>query len=110
MTFAGSTATLSESPGLAQQPCASINNRSSALHRPVLANTASFFVFGLSASYRFLFNVHQVTVDARAARKRRNDPVRVPVLYLLVSERLFVENVTVLHGNLAMEVRAHLVG
>ncbi len=75
-----------------------------------LADNASLFVLRLAASYRLLFDVHQVTVHAWTARKRRNDAVRVAVLDLLVSEGLLVQNVAVLHGHLAMEVRAHLVG
>lgn len=86
------------------------HDRSSASNASLLADHASLLVLRLSASYRLLLDVHQVTVHARTARKRRNDAVRVAVLDLLVSERLFVQNVTVLHGHLAMEVRAHLVG
>lgn len=75
----------------------------------VLADNAPLFVLRLAASYRLLFDVHQVTVHAWTTRKRRNDAIRVVVLDLLVSEGLLAQNVTVLHGHLAMEVRAHLV-
>lgn len=49
-------------------------------------------------------------MHARAARKGRNNAVRVTVFHLLVLQRLFMQDVAVLHGHLAMEIGAHLVG
>lgn len=66
-------------------------------------------LFGLASSYRLLLDVHQVAVDARSARERLHDPVRVPVLELLVSEGLSVQDVAVLQGDLAVAVGTHLV-
>ena len=68
------------------------------------------FLFGLAASDGFLLYVHQVTVHAGPARKRRHNPVRVAVFALLAPEGLPVEHLAVLHRHLAVPVGAHLVG
>lgn len=67
------------------------------------------FLFGLAAAYSFLLYVHQVTVHAWSPCKRRHYSICVPVLALLVFERLPVENLAVLEGNFAVSVGAHFV-
>lgn len=67
------------------------------------------FLFGLTASHGFLLDVHQVTVYAGSARKRRHDPVRVSIFALLVSEGLSVEELAVLQGNFTVPIGAHFV-
>lgn len=76
-----------------------------------LTDHTPFFVFGLStASDRLLLNVHQVAVHARSPCARRHHTVRLPdVLHLFVFQGLSLQHVAVLHGNLPVEVGAHLV-
>lgn len=66
-------------------------------------------LFALSSSYGLPFDVHQVTVHAGPARKRRHDAVRVAVFALLISEGLPVEQLAVLQRDLAVPIGAHLV-
>lgn len=50
-------------------------------------------------------------MHARSPRARRHHAVRLPdVLHLFVFQRLSLQHVAVLHGNLPVEVGAHLVG
>lgn len=80
---------------------------------PHLPNTVSTnnaaLLLALSASDGLPFDVHQVTVHAGPARKRRHDAVRVAVFALLVPEGLPVEKVAVLQRDLAVPIGAHLV-
>lgn len=91
---------------------ASCPGNGSALHSlgssTVSTNDAAL-LFTLSASHGLPLDVHQVTVHAGPARKRRHDAVSVAVLALLVPEGLPVEQLTVLQRDLAVPIGAHLV-
>lgn len=79
-------------------------------HHSRLTDHTPLFVFALPASYRLLLDVHEVAVYARSPCARRNHAVSFPdVLHLFVFQGLSLQHVAVLHGNLPMEVGAHLI-
>lgn len=82
-----------------------------------LADHAPLFVLGLPPSNGLLPDVHEVTVHAGAAGKGGHDAVGFPaglpaplLQKLFALEGLLLQKFTVLDGDFAVEIRAHLAG
>lgn len=82
-----------------------------------LADHTAFFVLSLSASDGLLPDVHEVAVDAGPASEGGHDAVGIPGPFpravlqeLFPLEGLLVQQVTVLHGDFAVQIWAHFIG
>lgn len=76
-----------------------------------LAYNATLFVLTLAATNGLFSDIHQVTMDTGSAGKWRYDAIGVSVLlHFFPFDGLFVQDLTVLDRDLAVEVGAHLAG